>query len=177
VSDANETSALIAAARFFAGLLLRELDADAIATLRGDADELARLRIPVPEVGDAERLAAEYFATFLHPTTGAPPVESLWVEGRYEGDGTAHVRALAAAGGLERVEAGARIAPEDHLGSLLLLWCELRETAPELAARVADEHLGFASRALANAARGGGFYGAVAAAVVDLVACVRSGRR
>ncbi len=172
----GEVHALAPVARLFAQLVLKELDERMLDVLRGD-DVAAALRdvgVRLPEPANVDALAAEFFEAFVRPQTGAPPVESLWREGQFEGKSTAMVRKLAAAAGLQFDRDAARGAPPDHLGNLLLLWCETEVAMPAVAERVARDHLAFAARALSVPARGEGFYAEVAAATEGLVARIRA---
>ena len=170
MSGAPSHVELALVARLLGRLLLRELDVDTIVALRHPAlaAALDEVGLPVPELAAVETLATEYFERFLHPAAGLPPVQSLWQEGRYDGDAAVAIRALAAAAALE-LAPGARGAAPDHLGCILLLWADLVEPRPELARRVLRDHLAWAVRALAPVQRAGGFYGAVAAATIEFV--------
>ena len=126
------------------------------------AAALAEEGIHLPSGGDAvEQLAREYFDAFLGPG-GTPLVQSLWDQGSYEGPSVTQIREIARSAALEYERSAVRNAPVDHLGSILLLWAELAETAPTKATLLARHHLGFAARALQPVIRRGGFYGAVA---------------
>ncbi len=168
--SAGSNSGLAAAAHLLGRLLVRELDADAIATLNEPVvrDALRRVGIEPPERDDVDALAHRYCTLFVHPDGSFPPVQSLWDEGRYDGDAGLGVRAIAAASARE-LAAGARGAAPDHLGCILILWSELALERPELAERLARRHLTWGARALAAAAGTDGFYGAVAAATLRLL--------
>lgn len=167
--------ALAGAARLFGDLLLRELDGDSVAALREPAalGLLEQLGVDVPDAtGPAmlDELAAEYHATFLAPTGGgAPPVASLWTEGRFEGDVAARVRQLAEAAALDFGRDAARGAPVDHLGVLLHLWAACHDRSPWVSEEIARDHLAWAEAPLGQAAKRGGFYGNVAEATQRLV--------
>lgn len=163
-------------ARLLGRLLLRELDEAALAELGVPEvrDALRGVGIELPEAGELEELAAQYFALFVQPQDSAPPVQSLWAEGAYEGESARSVRALAEAAGLEFDREAARSAPVDHLGSILWLWAEARTARPEVAARLEQQHFDWAAQPLARAAREGGFYGAVCAATADFMGSLRA---
>ena len=124
---------------------------------------------------DLDELAAEFFAAFVQPADSAPPVQSLWMQGTYEGRSAGVVRELARAAGVEFDRTAARGAPVDHLGAILLLWCEARELRPEVADRLEAEHMEWALRPLAHVARQGGFYGGVCAAAGEFLRTLRPG--
>lgn len=170
MSDAPSDVALAPVARLLGRLLVRELDADTIVELRQPAlaAALDEVGLPVPELAAAEALATEYFERFLHPAAGLPPVQSLWQEGRYDGEPALAIRAIAAAAAYE-LAPGARGAAPDHLGCILLLWADLVEVRPELARRLQRDHLSWVVRALAPVQAAGGFYGAVAVATTGFV--------
>lgn len=163
------------AARLFGRLLVRELDAATLAELAAPevAGALAALGVPLPGAADLDELAADYHALWLEPRRTSPPVHSLFRDGHYNGEPARAVRAIAAAAGLE-LAAGARGAEPDQLGCILLLWAELIGPHPELAARLADDHLAWAERALQTAAADRGFYGAVARAAIALIDQLRA---
>jgi TorA maturation chaperone TorD len=165
-----DPAALVPVARLFARLLLEELDSGTLQALReaGSAEALLALGVALPAERELQALASEYCATFLRPAEGLPPIQSLWSEGRYDGEAAASARAFAAAAGREPAR-GARGAPPDHLGCLLALWAELVEEDPQLAARLAQAHLAWAPAALAPLARRSGFYGQLAGATGQLV--------
>jgi len=167
VSTAEGIADLVPAARLFGRLLVRELDADDLSSLRQEevAAALLDLGVTPPDPAAEPDLAAEYCALFLHPEGALPPVQSLWTEGRYDGDAAVRVRSIAAAAGLSPSPGGA---PPDHLGCILVLWAELVDAREDLATLLARDHLAWAATALAPAVRRGGFYGEVARAVVEL---------
>jgi TorA maturation chaperone TorD len=171
MSNLPEEVALAPLARWLGQRLLFELTAADLDFMSHPSLRpiLAESGITPPTLAELPALAARWFELFLQPTHSPPPVQSLWQEGRYEGESTAAVRRLAEAAGLQWGN-GARGAPPDHLGSLLLLWAELVELAPPLAQQLVRQHFGFVREALQQATADRGFHGAVAIAVVDLVA-------
>lgn len=175
----EEVAALAHAARLFGDLLLFELDADGLARLQAPelraALEGLGVEVPTIEVATAggaralEELAAAFYTALLSPTGGAPPIASLWLEGRYEGEAAARVADLAALAGIDFDSVAARSAPIDHLGSILILWAEAAARAPEVADVLAADHLAWAERPLTRIAAGEGFYPSLAAAALELV--------
>lgn len=163
------TDELVPVARLFGHLLVRELDAATLASLRdpGVAEPLRELGVELPDA-DLDELAAEFCTALLTPGLGAPPVQSLWSEGRYDGDAAGGVRAIARAAGLEPTAASAAT-PPDHIGGILCLWADLAFERPELAAQLRRSHLAWAGPALERLGEVGGFYGAVARAGAALV--------
>ncbi|MEM7204173.1 MAG: molecular chaperone TorD family protein [Planctomycetota bacterium] len=161
---------LIAAARLVARLLLRELDAPTLQELRDPpiAAALAGVGIALPSDDELEALQAEFVDLFLHPARGAPPIASLWVDGQYEGDRAVALRSVATALGFELDPVGAGGAPADHLGCLLLLWCEAAIHDPTGADHFARAHLDWVPRALAAINGDPGFYGSVGRAATAL---------
>jgi len=176
MSAASDDVALAPVARLLGRLLVRELDADTAAELRQPEVREALQAVGITPPGDdvLEALEARYFDLFLHPPRGLPPVQSLWLRGEYDADPAAAVRAIAAAAALE-VGTGARGAAPDQIGCILCLWAELVGGRPELAARLQQNHLAWAERALTDACAAGGFYGAVARAAVALVKDLAAG--
>jgi TorA maturation chaperone TorD len=176
---------LAPAARLFGRLLVRELDRDTLAELREPAvrEALVACGIDVPAEAELEPLAERYCAWFLHPAGAPPPVQSLWLHGQFDGDAAQAVRAIAAAAGREQAP-GARGAPPDQAGCILLLWADLvgddpvgeraAAAAAALAARLARDHLGWIRQALLPIAEDPGFYGAVARGASALVEELRS---
>ena len=152
----QEVASLAGAARLFGDLLLHEITAASIRALQEPTpNELLRsVGVDVPADvgaradGDAtpeflDELASQYHAALLAPTGGgAPPVASLWIEGRYEGQIVARIRELARSAALEFGEDAARGAPVDHLGVLLHLWAASAERAPWVSDELARDHLG-----------------------------------
>ncbi|MEX1024118.1 MAG: hypothetical protein WD226_03490 [Planctomycetota bacterium] len=168
--EATETEANRALARLFASLLLLELDGDALDELR-EPPVRAALRsigVDVPDASTPEeidQLAAEFHARLLRPESGVPLVQSLVTTGSYQGDPAETCRRLGEVAALEFDAGAASGAQPDHLGSILLLWAETRGYAPEVAERIEAEHLAWSLAPLAQLAKSGGFYGAVAAAL------------
>jgi TorA maturation chaperone TorD len=183
---AEEVAALAHAARLFGDLFLFELGAAELARLQETElrEALLGLGVAVPDFDGStpegaralDELAAKYYAALISPTGGAPPIASLWLEGRYSGETTARLGDLAALAGFEYDGAAARSAPVDHLGSVLRLWAEAAERAPAVADVVASEHLAWADRPLARIAAGQGFYAELAAAARELVEALASTR-
>jgi TorA maturation chaperone TorD len=175
--NAGDDTALAPAARLLGRLLVRELDAATVAELAQPeiAAALAELGIALPTPDQLDALAHEYFTLLLHPTEGRPPVQSLWLQDRYDGDAAASVRTIARAAARE-LAPGARSAPPDHLGCVLLLWAELVDERPELAAHLARDHFAWSERALHALAETPTFYGAVARGAIAFVRAVREPR-
>jgi TorA maturation chaperone TorD len=173
-ADRAERAALRAVADLIGRMLLLEVSAPDLARLREPeiAAALADLGVALPgeEDQDAwlEQRGADYHDLFLRPEAG-PLIQSLWTQGRHEGDATVRVRRLAEAAGVEYSRPAARGAPIDHLGSLLLLWSATDEPTPAVADEVARAHLSWAKGPLRRIALAGGFYGAVAAIAGDLI--------
>jgi len=165
-----DSASLAPVARLLGRLLVRELDAETLAEWRdpGVAAGLASIGIELPEESRLVDLEAEWFAAFLHPARHLPPVQSLWESGQYDGDAKLAVEGIARAAGLELSD-GARGAPPDQLGCLLLLWADLSERDPALAGLLCRAHISWVPRALEPVARDGGFYAAVASAAIELV--------
>lgn len=178
-SPESDREALRAVAELAGVLLLRELDGPALERLRapGVAAALAERGLVLPEESTQEAWlddrAAEYHDRLLRPDAG-PLVQSLWTEGRYEGEAAARVRKLAEHAGVTFQREQARGAAVDHLGSLLLLWAATDEHAPAVAAEIARKHLAWAGPGLASLERGGGFYGGVAALAGEAIGAVRA---
>ncbi len=169
----DEIVPLVASARLFGRLLVRELDVDTLGELArpGLRRALADVGVDVPGPERLDDLAHEWLACFLHPEHTAPPVHSLFRDGGYSGDAAVAVREIARAAGLE-LAPGARNAPPDHIGCVLLLWAELAGRRPDLAALLAEQHMSWAERALqptASRGRDFPFYGPVAGAAVALL--------
>ena len=161
----------IGPARLFARLLLRELDAETLDELRQPevAAALAEMSIEVPEAEHLDELGAQFFEMILQPKGHPPLVQSLWNDGKYDGDATVAVRQIAEAAGFE-LGAGARKAPVDHLGCLLSLWSELREQGSDWAEPFAQNHLAWVEHSSAPTAPEDRFYGSVLRATAALVA-------
>lgn len=170
MSEPAQSDDLAAAARLFGRLLVRELDAATLQELQGGdiAEALDSLGIELPDAEQIGTLGNRYFDLFLHPQGALPPVQSLWSDGKYDGDPAVGIRKIAAAANLE-LATGARSAPPDQLGCILLLWAELHEIRPELAELLTTHHMAWCDLALAHATRDDGFYGAIARATVSLV--------
>ncbi len=172
------------AAELFGDLLLFELDADRLARLQEPevAAALASLGIEVPAAGatdaaELDELAADFFALFLQPDPGAPPVQSVWDTGSFEGEPAACIRRHAKAAGLDFDRLGARGSAVDHLGSILQLWADAnRHTAgADTAEHLRTHHLEWGQRALASAADHDGFYGQIARAASALIGEIVAG--
>lgn len=103
-------------------------------------------------------------------------MQSLWTEGRYEGDPTVCVRQLAEFAGVEFQRAAARGAAVDHLGSLLSLWSATDGHVQAVADEIASAHLAWARAPLRRIEAAGGFYGAVAGAAGELLEALFAGR-
>lgn len=175
----SEREQLAQAARLFGRLLVRELDPATLDELRQTEvrDALAAVGVTVPEPEQLDQLAHEWLASLLHPAHASPPVHSLFRDGNYNGDPAVAVRRIAQAAGLEPA-LGARNAPVDHIGCILLLWGELATTRSELADLLAAEHLQWAERALLWLADSDSppscFYRSVARATRELIGQLRS---
>ncbi len=172
----GERASLRALAAFFGRLLVRELDAADLASLREESGELLgaledlgiSLPSPAEEAAWLEARGADYHELFLRPESG-PLVQSLWTQGRYEGDATVRVRELATFAGFDYQREAARGAAVDHLGSLLLLWSATEGRVQEVADELAREHFAWAERPLTRIAEAEGFYGAVGGACRTLL--------
>ena len=166
-----------ATAEFLGQLLVREVDREQLTALRSAelATALASLGITLPDAGAEdewlEQRAAEYHELFLRPEPG-PLVQSLWTQGRYEGDATVRVRELAKHAGATFDRNAARGAAVDHLGCLMLLWAASSTTAPEVAAEIERAHLTWAQPGLRRIASTGGFYAGVASATLSWIDAV-----
>ncbi len=184
--QAEELAALAGAAQLFGGLLLFELDAERLAQLQSPelADALAALGVEVPDCDPEsaagkehlDGLATEFYAALLAPRGGAPPVQSLWEEGRYEGRAAERLADLALLAGFEHDASAARGAPLDHLGAVLLLWAAAAAQHPAVADVVAADHLSWAARPLERIANGSGFYSSVARATRELIEALSATR-
>lgn len=173
MSAAEEAQALGTVCGWVGSLLLRELDAGMLRELRecGAASQLEELGLclPGPEEESAwlDERAADYHDLFLSPE-GAPLVQSLWQEGRYEGRPAARMRTLAGALGLELDREAARGAAPDHLGCILQLWSASQAAHPEVAAALLTDHLDWAANPLRRIQERSGFYGALAGLTLEL---------
>ena len=165
------TPALRALAELLGRLLTSEVDSRTLGALRAAplAEPLGALGVVLPEPAEEdawlEERAADFHDLFLRSARG-PLVQSLWTQGRFEGDATAQVRALADAAGLEFQREATRGAPPDHLGNLLLLWAATDGRAPDIARAVEERHLPWARTPLRQVTEAGGFYGCVASLVL-----------
>lgn len=173
----EDTRALARVAELLAQLLLHELDAERLARLNEPELRAALLELglepPAPDA-DLDELAADFLEAYVQPKEGGPLVQSLWVEGSYEGECAAQVRRLAQAVGLEHHRASARGAAPDHLGCLLLLWAQASQARPEVAERLVSEHFEWALTPLRRIARGSGFYARLAASCADWIELQRA---
>jgi len=174
----EERAALRASAELIGALLLREVDGESLERMREPqlAAALAEFGVELPEIAAQtewlEERGADYHDLFLRPETG-PLVQSLWTQGRYEGDAAVRVRQLAEAAGVEFQPEAARGAAPDHLGSLLLLWAATDERVQVVADEVANEHLAWSSAPLQRVESAGGFYGSLAKVAAELVEAIR----
>ncbi len=177
----SELQSLAGAARLFGDLLLRELNRETLLALQApEPTELLRsVGVEVPMDVDPpdeffDELAAEYHSALLAPTGGgAPPVASLWIEGRFEGQIVSRLRELAESAALDYGYEAARGAPVDHLGVLFHLWAACVERAPWVSEELARDHLGWTDAPLRQMQKKGGFYGSVGAATAELVRVLR----
>lgn len=184
MSEAPEITAspevLRSLAAFLGRVLLRELESEQLDQLReGEVGAaLLGLGVELParfEQDDwLDERAAEYHELFLRPEPG-PLVQSLWTQGRYEGDAAVRVRELAELADVEYQREAARGAAVDHLGSLLLLWSSTVDRSPAVADEIARAHLAWAGRPLQRIRAGGGFYGAIASATLTLLPLIAAG--
>lgn len=178
----DSRKSLQAVAELIGRLLLREVDAAELERLREPAlmESLATWGVELPgpdeEAVWLEARGADYHDLFLRPEQG-PLVQSLWTQGRYEGDSTIRVRQLAELAGVEFVREAARGAAPDHLGSLLLLWAATDEVTPEVAGEIASVHFEWATVPLQRVQAAGGFYGAVARVALELTNTLRDGTK
>ena len=169
-----ERAALRSVADLLGRLLLKEVEASDIERLREVelAAALADLGVTLPEPTDQEtwleQRGADYHDLFLRPEVG-PLVQSLWTQGRYEGDACVRVRQLAQAAAVEFQRSAARGAAVDHLGCLLLLWSATDEPARPVADEIRAAHLSWAREPLQRIEAAGGFYGALASITRELI--------
>lgn len=162
-----DATALAAVARELGDLLLVEVDGQRLARLQGLRGALADVGVEVPgsEV-DLDELAADYNEAFVRPTGGgAPPVASLWIEGRFEGRAAARMRELGESAALTLDRGAARDAPIDHLGCILHLWAAGVTRAPWVARELGERWLTWVDAPLRRVEARGGFYAGVAGAV------------
>lgn len=170
----GERVALRAVAELLGSVLLRELEPADLANMRaaGLASSLSAcgIELPIPEFEASwlEERAAEYHDLFLRPETG-PLVQSLWTQGRYEGDATVRVRELAELAAVEYQSEPARGAAVDHLGSLLLLWSACDARSPAVAEEIVREHLDWAFPPLKRLEGSEDFYGVIAGMTRQLI--------
>ena len=178
----TEVIQLVGAAKLFGDLLLTELTPDTLRALQEPEARAALtalgVQVPVdenPPEAFFDELAAEYHASLLAPTGGgAPPVASLWTEGRFEGQTVARLRTLAESAALEFGSEAARGAPVDHLGVLLHLWASCVDRAPWVSNELAADHLAWTEAPLRQMAKRENFYGSVATAASELVTVIRA---
>lgn len=167
----SERASLHALAEFLGRLLLCEMDGKSLEIAR-DPEVSAALGVELPSTTDQtewlELRAAEYHDAFLRPE-GGPMVQSLWTQGRYEGDAAIRVRELARFAGVEYQPSAARGAAPDHLGSLLLLWSASDGEVQSVADEIVKAHLEWAFQPLTQVESQGGFYGRVASLVTALL--------
>jgi len=174
----TERAELRAAAKLLGQLFLKEVSAGELERLREPALAAALadfgVSLPAPAHQEAwlEERGADYHDLFLRPESG-PLVQSLWTQGRYEGDPAVRVRQLATFAGVEFQRSAARGAAVDHLGSLLLLWSACDGRIQAVADEIVNAHLEWATRPLRIIESAGGFYGALAAATMSLVSSLR----
>lgn len=174
--DPATVATLVPVATLLGQWLLRELTVRDLALLRRPEvmQSLTALGIQPLAAGDdpalLDQLAAEFYAGLITPRQSSPLVQSLYEEGRYEGQAAHAVRALAAAAGLKHAPAVARGAAVDHIGSLIVLWSQLVERWPAGAAHLAQRHLRWAHEPLRQLAAQQGFYGQLAHATERLLA-------
>ena len=170
---ATDGTSLTAVADLFASLLLREIDAALVTSLTGSGarEQLAGMGLVVPEADDGEaldRLAAEYFESFVKPLEGAPPIQSLAEGDAFEGPPADAMRAIAEAVGVTYDAAAARGAPVDHLGSQLAMWSAILRRDSRAADEFRDRHLRWAVPHLRRRGEDS-FYGRLAAVVADFI--------
>lgn len=180
MSTVQDMSALVACAKLFGELLLHELTTERLEELRQPevAAALSELGVEVPGAcsrADLDLLAAEFLEAFVRPERGGPLVQSLWEGGSFEGDAAVSVRRLATAAGVEFDRGAARGAAHDHLGCLLLLWSATRESAPEVAGVIEQQHLEWAIEPLARLHTESTFYKQLASATRDLLIAIVRG--
>jgi len=170
----SERAALRAVSELMGQLLLREMDAADLERLREPtlAAALSELGITLPtqarQEAWIEERGVDYHDLFLRPEIG-PLVQSLWTQGRYEGDSTVRVRKLAEVARVEFQRSAARGAAPDHLGSLLHLWSATDGRVQDVADEIVNAHLEWAMSPLRRIESSGGFYGAVASATANLI--------
>lgn len=170
----NQIQPWLELARFFGRTLLAELDRSRLEELHVPEvkQALETLGVEVPPLTDEslECLGAQYFEVFLQPRSSSPPVQSLWVEGKYEGEAAISIRRLAKVANLKYQKELARGAPVDHLGCILILWAESFCRAPAVARILEQQHLAWATPFLIQTAQlHSGFYGQVARALANFL--------
>ena len=152
-------------ARLLGVLWLREVDQEFLSTSASPEVRaaLSGLGLELPASDDPaalDELAASYFAEIVQPEGRPPPVQSLVIEGKYEGSSAAGVRKVADALGVDLDVAAARGAAVDHLGVELCLWAELLDRSPDSATDFARTFLEWSIDWCDRHARGiDGFYG------------------
>jgi len=170
----GERATLQAVAELVGRLLLKEVDAELLEQMADPklAEVFNDMGVDFPtsanESSWLEERGADYHDLFLRPETG-PLVQSLWTQGRYEGDSTVRVRQLAQTAGVEFQRAAARGAAPDHLGCLLLLWARTDGRVQVVADELTGAHLRWAEIPLQRIQTSGGFYGAVATLALTLI--------
>lgn len=178
--EQNSRESLRAVAELVGRLFLREVDPQELNYLREPvlAGSLSELGILLPNTDEEaawlEARGADYHDLFLRPENG-PLVQSLWTQGRYEGDSTIRIRQLAKAAGVEFSRDAARGAAPDHFGSLLLLWAATEGIAQEVADEITSAHLEWAVVPLQRIQASAGFYGALAAVALELTVALCGG--
>lgn len=175
IADRVETAGMARAGHLLGLLWLREIDRSWAAELADPAlrESLDQLGLALPDADDAvaiDQLASTYFDEVVHPTTRTPPVHSLVVENKYEGNAAGGMRKVAESLGVDQDRDSSRGAPPDHLGAELTLWAELCSRSPESAPDFAAEFLAWAPRwCRRNAKAVPGFYGRLFAITADFV--------
>ena len=144
-------AALGALARLWSRIWLQEIDEEWV---RCCEETVWSGVLPLPE-GDRlddqlDALAVDYCGLFAHPTSSRPPVQSVWVSDRYEGEPSEQVRWWFACAGYDRPALG-RTVPDDHIGIQIDLaghlladhqpWRQQGETLREMLADYYQSHL------------------------------------
>lgn len=166
-AGADDVERMAAVAELMASLLLREVDADLLGELAetGADEHLRGLGLDLPSPDDAQALddlAAAYFETWVQPSDGFPPVQSLAEGSTFEGPPAAAMRAIAEAAGVTFEPAAARGAPVDHLGAQLALWAHVHRRDREASREFASRHLRWAKPHLLRHGGEESFYGRLA---------------
>ena len=158
--NATDQASARATAQLIGRLLVNELDSKTRAALQqpDTAEALLAAGLDVSSIPPQDELDAQFLDTFLIPKQGGPLVQSLWAEGNYEGQSAVAIRKLAEAAGAEFNKSAARGAAHDHLGCILLLWAEVKESMPEIAQQIAAEHLEWSLEPLDRISKSTGFY-------------------